>query len=259
MEKDKSQTRLKRKANYLLTKGKFVTRDETALSIISELRDIGRLALIGGAIRDANYKTSHSFKSDLDFVIETKNISKLEKFIERHKAKPNKFGGYRIQSKDIDIDFWDVYSSWAHKAGYRRVGCLEDVVNTTFFNLDAIIYLVDENKIEAKDGTLQDLENKFLDINLEPNPNPLGAATRALRRMAQYKLSASDRLIYFISKQIDEFGWVKILENEIKAYPKSIKICNFAGRHPENGKDFIKITSNEDNKLPLIEQMSLIY
>jgi len=247
---------LTKRAKYLLEKSKVMSRDARASLVLRRLQDIGRVALIGGAIRDLAFKTNHSFASDLDFVVEVEDSHAYTDLIDSYHARANKFGGYRISLEGIDIDFWEAKSSWANTRGHRVVESLEDVLETTFFNVDALLYIVSDDKIQVKEGTFEALDKRYLDINLRPNPNPLGAAVRALRRMCQFDMQASRHLAEFIAEQIDSNGWEKIAALERMAYQRSTTLQKVA-KSPSNGLEFLANLEENNFKLPLICQLEL--
>ena len=249
-------SRFSKRARYLLKQSKVVTRDERTADVLERLQAIGRVGLIGGAVRDMAFTTLRGFVSDLDFVVEVSDQKAYWKLTEEYCAVVNKFGGYRISLNGIHIDFWDAKKTWASTNGIVHVSSLEDVLNTTFFNVDAIMYVLNENQVKLKDGTLQALEGRFLDINLSPNPNPLGAAVRALRRMCQFDMVASVALANFVAAQIDNHGWDKMVRIERQAYPASNTLQNVAAK-PKNSEEFLNIMTDNNYKLPLIEQLVL--
>ncbi|WP_216076156.1 hypothetical protein, partial [Acinetobacter baumannii] len=60
---------------------------------------------------------------------------------------------------------------------------LEDVLLGTFFDWDAIAYDLWERKLICSDDYLERIRAKRLDINLQPNPSPMGNLVRAIRRL----------------------------------------------------------------------------
>ncbi|MGX9181193.1 hypothetical protein [Mesorhizobium sp. BHbdii] len=252
---EKVERRLARQARSLLRK--LATREGFVAEVLEELGESGRVALIGGALRELRYAPVRHFRSDLDFVVEVRKQDAWKRLVERRCAKPNKFGGFRVSYHHIDIDFWDVTCSWAHTSGYKAVNNLEDVLDTTFFNVDAMIYLLDENKVHAKVGTLEDLDRRFLDINLCPNPNPLGASVRALRRMYELDMRASSNLVQYIASQIDAVGWAKIVMVDRAAYPDRPSLGWINDLHPRSGRDFTDLMRWTENKIPKVQQLAL--
>ncbi|MEP9387255.1 hypothetical protein [Mesorhizobium sp. KR9-304] len=253
----KIRRRLAQQAWQLLRSEKVVAGQRFAAEVLDELEEVGRVALIGGALRELRYAPIKRFQSDLDFVVEVTKPEKFQSLVERRGATPNKFGGFRVSTPVVDIDFWDLRCSWAHTSGYKKVNDLEDVLNTTFFNVDAIIYLLSDRKIYAKPGTLDDLERRYLDINLYPNPNPVGATVRALRRMLELDMRASELLVKYIAAQIDEVGWSKIVQIDRAAYPAKPSLGWVEGLFPKNGCDFLTLMKRTENKLPRMRQLQL--
>lgn len=249
LESTDTKRELARKARGLLERAHVSSGNRHASYLFKDLMAIGRVALIGGAIRELKYRPIHHFSSDLDFVVEENHENSLKKVALNYRAKPNRFGGYRVSFDNIDIDFWSAKQSWANVEKIKRVDCLEDVVNTTFFNVDAIMYIVEEDRIVAKPGTLEALRDRYLDINLVENPNPLGATVRALRRMHEHRMKASGRLLDYIAEQIDRNGWKAIIKLDEYAYPDKPIIYKVSDLFWKSGAEFSESIRKNNGKL----------
>ena len=211
--------RLKTKAHYLLWESAIPWRSTFEDRFLEPALECGRVGLVGGAIRDLAFQSVLDFKSDLDFVLWVEDRASFDRLISRLNVTQNAFGGYRTKIGGLQVDFWEASQSWAHLHGHYQVRSIADVRHTTFFNLDALIYDVGEQKLLADDLTIRDLLDRFLDINLRPNPNEDGAAVRALRRLRKHGLKASEALIEFIAGRIDASGWNALIRRDQEAFP----------------------------------------
>jgi len=124
---------------------------------------------------------NEKFRSDIDLVINTDNISLLESVLAPYSPHRTAFGGYRIGLRKWVVDLWPLQWTWAIRSGYVRGDSLSDLTKTTFFNWDAIVYEIGSGAIHFAPRYVDELKNRLLSINLAVNPNPEGTAIRALR------------------------------------------------------------------------------
>ncbi len=159
-----------------------------ATQLFSSLRTEGKLALFGGAVRDLALMRPNRFRSDLDLVVNTEDENGLARVLGSLEARRNRHGGFRVRIDKWRFDVWSLSSTWAFKHGYvKPERGFEDLPSTTFFTWDAVVYGVDTGILYFRPGVvdadeyLADLLSGVLEINLEPNPNPIGNVIRALR------------------------------------------------------------------------------
>ena len=100
------------------------------------------------------------------------------------------------------------------------------------------------------------VKNRLLDINLETNPNPDGAAVRAIRRMWLHDLYAREALVEFIGSRISTSGWAALVARDCKAYPELPILSNL---FPESGPCVtrFKMSLGKERALSKPEQLSL--
>ena len=99
-----------------------------------------------------------------------------------------------------------------------KVKTFEDLLDVTFFGSDAAIYSLDNGKITAKEGYFDNLRRKTLEINLLPNPNPIGNTVRALRYVVIKDFGWGPKLSEFVAEQIGIHGWQVIIDREIASF-----------------------------------------
>ena len=204
--------RLKGRAAYFFTT-KARSRDEVA-GFAETLLELGSVVAIGGFLRDLLLAGNRRFRSDVDFVVDPVSIREFERFAERLGAKANRFGGYGITLEKWKVDVWPLERTWAAVNGHVPVSVLDDLVNVTFFDWDAVLYSVAKQRLIAKPTYFERVRERILDINLEPNPNPLGNAVRALRYAYRWEAAIGTRLASHVSRQIRDHGWEKLVESE---------------------------------------------
>lgn len=208
--------RLRRRAKYFFG-AKSRRRGEVA-EFASILTDYGPIAVVGGMLRELLLGGNRSFSSDVDFVVMPASTIQFEQCMEKMRATRNRFGGYGLTLSRWKVDVWPLQKTWAAEAGHVSVQDFSDVVRTTFFNWDAILYLLHDHAVIASTDYFDALARRYLEINLEPNPNPIGNAVRALRYAWRWHASFGPRLAQHVHCQIQEHGWQKLVSAEHKSF-----------------------------------------
>lgn len=178
-----------------------------------------RVAVIGGLVRDFAYEGRSSFHSDIDLVIDApqEGVAQLAGILN---ATPNRFGGFCTKQGHWKIDFWALESTWARK--HVPIESLEDIVSCTFFDWDAIAYDLKKRKLICPEDYLSRIRNKTLDINLLPNPSPLGNLVRAVRRLMIWEAQPGPLLKQFIRQHLDDSTLQHIQSKEVELYTYAV-------------------------------------
>ena len=182
--------------------------------LLSSLGGEGRVALFGGAIRDLALMRPRDFRSDFDLVVDLEDDHALEAVLSSFDASRNRHGGFRLRIENWRFDVWGLTSTWAIRTGHVNAGQgLGVLPSTTFFTWDAVAYGVDTGILYTRPGFadadeyLADLVGGVLDVNLEPNPNPLGNVIRALRFIQHERArELGERLTLYALRTLQEFA-----------------------------------------------------
>ena len=193
------------------------------LRMLPEINKFGRVVVFGGILRDLHLFGNKNFCSDIDLVIDTKDLDGFHNHMISIGAKFNRYLGYRTKIGIWRVDIWPLQNTWAHREGYVEIKGFEDLLNTTFFGCDAILYDISNKNLVTKRGYFEEMSMKLLEINLLPNPNPLGNSVRAFRYAIDKNFIWSHGLSLYIAKRIDELGWSALIEHEWQSH-KSIFI-----------------------------------
>lgn len=186
--------------------------------VLSHLEKLGNVYVIGGLVRDlAIYSFKERPISDVDFVVRCQH-RRLKQIAERLGAAENRFGGFGLRTEAYRVDFWAFHNTWARKQGLVQMRDPSDLWKTTFFDWDAVVYGMTERKIWAIDKYLDRVRSGRVDINLEPNPSPLGTLVRALRRLMMWDARPSARLRHFVEERMQDFSWSEIVLAEANAF-----------------------------------------
>lgn len=170
--------------------------------LIADLESAGRVAIFGGMIRELVFHEPRRLSSDLDLVVDGISDRDLARTLNTVGFRKNRFGGYRAALGIWSVDIWRLEDTWALRKGYVKGSDLSDMVNTTFFNWDAVVYRLDRREICIREHYFEELERGLLEINLEPNPNPAGNIARAVRHLLTRHAIWGPRL----AKYVFDFG-----------------------------------------------------
>jgi hypothetical protein len=196
-------------------------------TLAQHFRTFERVAVIGGLVRDFAREGRSEFRSDVDLVIDAaaEDVARLAKHLG---ATPNRFGGYGTKEGPWKIDFWALETTWARR--HVSVQKLEDVILCTFFDWDAVAYDLWERKLICADGYLERISRQILDINLRPNPSPMGNLVRAIRRLVLWQVLPGPELTRFLDAHLDDdaLRFVQAKEEELFTYHVSTTWHNSA-------------------------------
>lgn len=169
--------------------------------LIDCLSQVGDCAIFGGLPRDFARAGRAAFKSDVDIVVDAEP-SVLDELLSRMGGQRNRFGGYRLKYGQFDFDIWALQTTWAAAEGYVEIYCLKDLIKTTFFDCDAVLFHCNTSHISRSDRFWKSIKYKIVDINLEVNPHYVGTLARTLRIMLDWQQQLTPRLAAYLAKGI---------------------------------------------------------
>jgi hypothetical protein len=194
-------------------------RDEV-LDTLRSLASFGRVIVFGGAIRDLAIHGNREFPSDIDVVLDGVDRTTIASFMARRVATQNRFGGYRFSTSNWKFDVWRFEDTWAMREGLVSGQTIDSLLRTTFFNWDAIAYDFNEGRLLFDADYFDVLRSGVIDINLEPNPNPIGLARRALGMYWDETAGLSARLAEYVIRTLDSASTLGIGETIV---PESVR------------------------------------
>lgn len=192
-------------------------RGELRLAI-DELQSMGHVVLIGGMLRDLAVLGNLRFQSDVDLVIAPHDEDELNRRIQHLNLTKNRFGGYSWPAGKWRVDVWVLRETWANVMGHVKVERFEDLVRTTFFDFDAIIYKIQSKELVHEAGYFTRMGRKVFGINLRPNPNPVGNAVRAFRYARRLGFRWSPELTEFVVETVEKVGWDELMYREEQSF-----------------------------------------
>lgn len=152
----------------------------------------GKSAIFGGALRDWHRYNRVGQENDIDIVVDCEH-GMLKSFMEEHidSYSINKYGGFRFSvGKSTNIDMWRAQETWAIRENLIHYDGLESLLKTTFFSVDAALYVWPQIQGSKGSYILDHLVSSEIEIVLKENPDPIACASRSIRFMYQgYNLS----------------------------------------------------------------------
>ncbi len=178
----KSRDLAKRVRRFLLRERR---RDEVLARLLDCLDSCEDVYLFGGILRDIALFGISQLDSDIDLVYlgATETIGAV---VTRNgfKFKENKFGGLRVETKYWFVDIWGAKDTWAFRQGGRKYAGAKSLLGTTITNWESILYHLNERRLIHERNYLRDLNDRYLHVVYEENPNPLGMYVRIMRAYA---------------------------------------------------------------------------
>ena len=138
---------------------------------------------MGGVLRDIALYGIRGLESDIDLVYEGALLDTdlSNKGIGFSRTK---FGGFRTKTNHWMVDFWHAEDTWALRNNIVEYRNIESLLDTTITNWESILYDVSNDKLLYRKDYFREINAGYLDLVLEPNPNPLGMAVRLVRAYA---------------------------------------------------------------------------
>lgn len=165
--------------------------------LIELISPVGDCAIFGGMPRDFARRGRDAFNSDVDIVVDVAP-GLLDGLLACLGGVRNRFGGYRLKHGRFDFDIWALQSTWAAASGHVEVRSLPDLVKTTFFDCDAVLYHCRTREIARSEQFWSGIEQRVVDINLEANPHHIGALARTLRVFISWQQDLAPRLASYL-------------------------------------------------------------
>jgi|GEM_PF-1561068 len=235
---------LKRRVDDYLWRDKSKTVLALRQVLVAEFGDFEKVSIFGGMIRDIARGGKRGFRSDVDLVIDAP-VAQVKELAKKMAAKPNLFGGFGYTSTRWEIDFWALETTWAHKQGHIKASSVDDLMEGTFFDWDAVHYDIKSRKLHSQSGYLEKIRSRTLGVNLVKTPSAVGNAVRAVRRVLLWDLKASQSLLDFVDQVVSDEGLEALSHYEKRKYQSSV--CEV---YAERGR-LLKALAAGNSKAPL--------
>lgn len=191
------------------------------LAFMTDAVPDGDIYLFGGVLRDLALLGRRGFNSDIDLVVDG-DWGHCIPYLESLGARRNKFGGYRLEVANWPIDIWNAKETWAIKQGLVEYLGISSLTKTTVLNWDAILMNWRTRNFIYRDGYLNELRARELDIVLEQNPNPLGMAVRVFRHLGMKDATkVTSTAAEYLANCTSRYSFDEIKDSEINSYGNS--------------------------------------
>jgi hypothetical protein len=188
------------------------------LDFMSDALIDGDIHLFGGVLRDLALFGRRGFNSDIDLVVEGKWHYCIP-FLQLLGAHQNKFGGFRLEVAGWPIDIWNAEETWAIKQGLVPYLGISSLTKTTVLNWDAVLMNWRTRSFIYKEGYLDALKSRVLDIVLEQNPNPLGMAVRVFRHLSiKDARKVTPAAAEYLANCTSRYSFDEVKNSEIRSY-----------------------------------------
>ena len=185
---------------------------------LQELELLGEVGIFGGLLRDSATAYPSTFASDVDIVVDTKEEDRFDSFFKKHAVNLNRFGGYRLSLSRGTVDVWPLQRTWAFRTGVRQGSSLRDLLGTTYFSWDSIVYSWTNQRLYCRDSYLEDIRQRVVELELSENPNPLGALVRTLRLIESGRAGLGPRLAINTFNLLEQHTNEEVLRAENQGY-----------------------------------------
>lgn len=169
--------------------------------LIDRLSSLGDCAIFGGLPRDFAREGRDAFKSDVDIVVDA-GSGGLDALLGQIGGRRNRFGGYRLKYGRFEFDVWALQMTWAASTGHVEVHSLTDLIKTTFFDCDAVLFHCRTFEITRSERFWTSIKYGIVDINLEANPHYIGTLARTLRILFERRQQLTPRLANYLAEGI---------------------------------------------------------
>lgn len=193
-------------------------RRRLVLDVLPTFEALGRVAIVGGMLRDIALAGPGGYASDIDLVVQPDDANVFREAAVALGGVANRFGGYGMSLGGWSVDVWALEDTWAHRAGLIDVRSFADLRRCTFFDWDAVTYEPRTGRLATNEGFFDGIRERVLGINLAVNPNSAGCAVRAIRRAARWGASLTDPLACFVLREIDHGGWTALVALDETAF-----------------------------------------
>jgi hypothetical protein len=159
--------------------------------------------IFGGMLREFALGNARKFTSDIDLV-SAASSGAIAAAIADYLPTRNKFGGFRFTVNQRRFDIWALQDTWAFKRGHAGPPSFENLLKTSFFNLDAAFFHLGSRQVTTHEGYEQWIATSLLEISLEPNLQPANMVRRALDLVINNQLTVGHRLAQFLAAHANE-------------------------------------------------------
>ena len=196
-------------------------RDRVLLHLLDCLNSLHDVYLFGGVLRDIALFGIERLESDIDLVSEGSR-DQIRSVVEanRFRFTRNKFDGFRVETERWFVDIWSAEDTWAFRKGGRRYDGIESLLSTTITNWESILCRLNGCRLIHGENYFKDINDRYLHVVFDKNPNPLSMYVRILRTYA-YKDTAvlSSKAAWVLNAALRTYSFEDLSAYERVHYP----------------------------------------
>lgn len=155
--------------------------------------------IFGGMIREFALGNARGFFSDIDLVTLSPR-KELSDAVAKFAPVVNKFDGFRFVANAHRFDIWSLPDTWAFRQGIVTGSTFDDLLNTTFFNVDAAIFHLSTRELNFLNGYETWIQERVLDINLSENFRPENMIRRVMSLVIYRQMGLTNKLGDYVVK-----------------------------------------------------------
>ena len=227
--------------------------------ILKDLARFGEIGIFGGLLRDSALNVPTRFRSDIDLVVVVDDEVRFDRYFRDRDSRLNRFGGYRLGlALGGSIDVWPLHRTWAFQRGILRGSCLRDLIETTYFSWDAIVYSWTAQRLYCREDYLENIQHGLVDIVLRENPNPVGALVRTMRLLVSGRAGIRWRLARHTCELLKRHEIKEVVLSERRGF-RNCCLDEQRVRHVGEllNRFVLKLNEGSAFRLPPREQLSL--
>lgn len=204
------------------------------------LAGLGDVGVFGGLMRDAAMQTPGRFRSDVDLVVETEWEEDLAEACAAYKPRRNRFGGFRLALSGASVDIWPLKKTWAIAQGHAKGQSLRDLVGTTYFSWDSIVYSWRTGTLYFGEDYFAAIERRVIDLVLAENPNPLGALVRTMRYALGKQAAVGRALAEHTAQLAVQFRAEDMIAAERKGFPTPVLTPRYVEDFQQRLREYVR-------------------
>lgn len=195
--------------------------DEETQRLMGRLKSELEILIFSGVIRDFALGYSGPMR-DLDLVVKN-NFHKLDEILptfENLSARKNSFGGYKLTLGQMNIDIWDIASTWAFKEGkiHQSIFYENDLVSSCFFNFSSIVFDLNREEFIETTNFKKFRKNRVLDIVLRDNPYPELCIINTFYYREKFRLKLSKKLERYLLENFENIQKEQFAKIQVKHF-----------------------------------------
>lgn len=180
----------------------------------------GKVAIVGGFIRDLYFIKDEFSPRDLDLVVDDIYVLELESQVNQLCIGKTSLGGYRLVVNNCSVDIWRVQDTVSFAIENHLFPSFANLPRLTFLNIESIVVELQEDKLVKiyDNGFSKAINSSILDINYELNSDPKRNIMKSLMHSKSLKMRIGKSLAKYIVNHSKTISLIALKEAQEKYY-----------------------------------------